>query len=55
MIINEGKSIDGLDEVLIKAVVKDRKHVYVNLMALKPICDVIFKDDYLEVSYGSIK
>jgi len=55
MIINEVKTIDGLHETLIKAVVKDRKHVYVNLMALKPICDVIFKDDYLEVSYGSIK
>ena len=55
MIINEVKTIDGLHETLIKAVVKDRKHVYVNLLALDPICDVTIKDDYLEVQYGNVK
>lgn len=57
MLVNENKAIDGLHEVIIKGIVKDRKQVYVNLLALAPLCNIKQTKTMitLEVIHGDTK
>jgi hypothetical protein len=57
MFINEVKTINGLEEVLIEGIVKDRKVTYINLFALQPIAEVkvVGESVKMEVKHGSFK